>query len=462
MAKTKSVTKGGKKSANPPSEKPKSKPMEDAAFYSKLISKMDAKFGLSNGDYSPCVLPTNILSIDYAIGGGIRPGMITISGPEMSAKSTLAMETLAASSLYKIPLVMYNDAESSLDANYYYGISGESLQGREGQAVFYNSNSNLQILYDSMVYIMGRLPDKFYSKEHRMWYYRAERGNKKIMESIESLVKGQTEDKKLSDSKFAYYPTENVYPQAIFVIDSYPSLISEDIIEDERGNKATAKSARLFAEHIPRINGFIKRKSLIVFGINQIREKPMVMYGPSQYEPGGNALKHFSNNRGSLSPRAIPEMWKNSLSKANLIEASVEYEGRMDTYAFKFYRNLKNKYATPYRETLARIWVSNGADLPRGRGFDKAFDAINVLSDMGFAKFGTSKGKMIVKFEDSSPVCRGATIPWLELKAAILYEANPPDFITPYLKANAKAAIARHNIPKIRQVLKAHITKDIQ
>jgi RecA/RadA recombinase len=424
-------------------------------LYSTLLDRMDKKFDMTAGDFSPAVLSTNVLSIDYVIGGGIRPGMITFSGLEGSAKSTLAIETCISAYKSKTDLIFYDDAENSLDGTYAQSIAGFNLFSKltsdktSDVASFYSSSSSFQKLYDSMVFLMKRLPDKVYHKETKQWYYRLQEGNKSE-EALFKTLKSQCEyDDKMSKSKgknYHYFKTDSSSPQGLFIIDSYPSLISDDILEKELSNNAVGLVARLFSQHLPRINGYIKRKSLVVLGVNQIREKPMVMYGPTQYEPGGNALKHYSNNRGVLTPRAVPEFWKSVKDKGGVYsEPSVEFENELDYYAFKHYKNTKNKYATPNRETWARVWVGDGyKPIARGRGFDKVFDTANFLELVNLAKITKHKGGIVIKFTPQQKFSlSGRQIDWLDFKALILYETAHKSLKTPLLEQNYKKALKK-------------------
>lgn len=460
-AKAKAKAKGKKASVKPSTSKsaitsttsiikPTSK---EVAFYAGVLDAMDKKYNLSSGDYSPTYLSTNILSIDYAIGGGIRPGMITFSGVEMSAKSTLAIETVAASLAAKdrVSLIMYNDAENSLDATYAHNIAGRDIMSASAEAqipIFYNSANVVEKLYDSLSFVMNRLPDKVFSQKLNGWFYRVEKDNKRHKEAVALLDQWATMDKTLSKGDYLYYQTENTAPQGLFINDSYASYAPDGVIEDEEVDNSVGLMARLYSKHIPRINGFIKRKALIVFGVNQIREKPMARFERPWYETGGNALKHYSNNRGIMTPRVVPEFWRGPKDRDLQHEKSVEFKDAEDAYAFKHYKNIKNKYGTPFRETFTRVWVSDGnKPLARGRGFDKVFDTFNVLADMGLAKASNSGklGKVIV-FEKDSPIFKGEKVEWLDFKAMVLYEISSDEFKTPYLEDNAKKAAKKYNL----------------
>lgn len=435
---------------------------KESAFYSSILDKMDKKYNLSAGDYSPTYLSTNLLSIDYVIGGGIRPGMITVSGVEMSAKSTLALETLASSVINQgnnnhVSLIMYNDAENSLDANYSYNIAGRDIMSMAGSdsdisiPILYNSANVVEKLYDSMAFLMSRLPDKIYSKKYDGWFYRLDKGSKKHQDAISFLDKSAELDKTLSKGDSIFYRTANSAPQGLFIIDSYASYAPDGVVEDDEIDNSLGLMARLYSRHIPRINGYIKKKSLIVLGLNQIRQNPMARFEKPWYETGGNALKHYSNNRGILTPRVVPEFWRAPKDRDIQNEKSVEFDGAIDQYAFKHYKNIKNKYGTPFRETWSRIWVADGnKPLARGRGFDKVFDTYNVLELMNVAKIGNS-GKLgkVIKFDKESPILAGITLSWTDFKALILFEIATPDFVTPYLEKNAREVASRLGLKRI-------------
>lgn len=78
--------------------------------------------------------------------------------------------------------------------------------------------------------------------------------------------------------------------QALFIVDSYPAMNPASNDEEETDN-SLALQARMFSKQLPRVKGRLMQKMVAVIGTNQLRDAPMVMYGPKENEPGGQALK---------------------------------------------------------------------------------------------------------------------------------------------------------------------------
>jgi recombination protein RecA len=80
------------------------------------------------------------------------------------------------------------------------------------------------------------------------------------------------------------------------IVDSLPALVPSSRMTATIGTGQKATSANLIAEGLqqitPLLNGF---KRSIVWMINQIRMKPMVMFGPTEEHTGGQAIKFFES-----------------------------------------------------------------------------------------------------------------------------------------------------------------------
>jgi hypothetical protein len=194
--------------------------------------------------------------------------------------------------------------------------------------------------------------------------------------------------------------------------------LPEGVEEKEEANNAMAEHAREYSKHLRRVAGKFRRKQIICYGVNQIREKPGVMFGPSQYEPAGNALRHYSNMRNTTNSRAVPEFWKHDKKFSQYsLEPSAEGNGE-DQYAYKHIKNVKNKNSSPWLDGWMRTWVKdvNG----KGRGLDPVFDCSEFLWMLGLLEFGKSKR---VKFHKSLDMClAGKELDWLDFKTLIINE----------------------------------------
>lgn len=104
----------------------------------------------------------------------------------------------------------------------------------------------------------------------------------------------------------------------LIIVDSVAALIPKEQLEGEAGDQTMALLARVLSRNIPKIvSACGKHGSTVVF-INQIREKPGVMFGPNQTTPGGNALKFYSSLRLNLTRR---DSSKNSIFIEDPVDA---------------------------------------------------------------------------------------------------------------------------------------------
>src|SRR5690606_20896194 len=87
--------------------------------------------------------------------------------------------------------------------------------------------------------------------------------------------------------------------QALLSLDSYPAMLTEKQDTDDP-SAAMAIQARMFSEQLRRVKGRMRSKRIAVLGVNQLRQKPAVMFGSPDYEPGGEALKFFCFSSDTL------------------------------------------------------------------------------------------------------------------------------------------------------------------
>ena len=166
--------------------------------------------------------------------------------------------------------------------------------------------------------------------------------------------------------------------------------------------------------------GKLRAKRAIIFGVNQIRKAPMVMFGPSEYEPCGEALKFNSSVRHWIGSRAVPNEWRSDAKNSKVsVEPSVEGKGE-DQYAYKFISNKKNKTYTPFLECWSRVWIRDGKG--KGRGLDTVFDTAQFLFNTGIAKRGRKNMVEFTKMKDKLHPLNGMTLDWLDFKTLIIAE----------------------------------------
>jgi hypothetical protein len=205
-------------------------------------------------------------------------------------------------------------------------------------------------------------------------------------------------------------PAPNGMPQAVVLVDSYPAMVPRQTDEKDEGDKSLGSQARMFAEGLKRVKGAMRSKRIVVLGINQLRDIPMAMYGPSEQEPCGKALKFFSDVRLKMTSVSIPH------AKGYVEEEDDIYGEGDDKYRYLKCRVHKNKLGGPQNTELSlriRIESANGD----ATGFCRAWDAFNYLKMTG--QIGGNRKK--IKFL-AGPF-EGKAVSWIEFKALI--DGNP-------------------------------------
>lgn len=193
--------------------------------------------GGSNALGSVEVIPTGIISLDIALGGGIPRGrVIEIYGPESSGKTSLSSYIVGVVQK-RGGLAAYIDAEHAFDPEYAktLGVQLEDL--------------------------LVSQPDT----------------GEQALEITETLVRSNAVD--------------------VIVIDSVAALVPRAEIEGEMGDSMMGVQARLMSQALRKLTGAIAKSKTTVIFINQIRMKIGVMFGNPETTTGGNALKFYSSVR---------------------------------------------------------------------------------------------------------------------------------------------------------------------
>lgn len=183
------------------------------------------------------IIPTGILSIDLALGGGIPRGrIIEIYGPESSGKTTLASYIIGQVQK-KGGLAAFVDAEHAFDPDY------------------------AKTLGVDLPSLLVSQPDT----------------GEQALEITETLVRSNAVD--------------------IIVVDSVAALVPRAEIEGEMGDAMVGVQARLMSQALRKLTGAISKSKTTVIFINQIRMKIGVMFGNPETTTGGNALKFYASLR---------------------------------------------------------------------------------------------------------------------------------------------------------------------
>ena len=185
--------------------------------------------------------------------------------------------------------------------------------------------------------------------------------------------------------------------QAVIAVDSYPAMFPERLDVDDPG-AGLAANARMFAENWPKIKGRLRSKRIAILGVNQLRTAPMVRFGNPEYEPGGNALKLFSDVRMRMASRAISAVdgaKSDEKNKAIETEDSVLYENGKDSYRYVHMQAHKNKLSQGNHATFARLWLSDPAG--EAWGYDPVYDTFTYLEKTGQVEGSRKKMRLCIK-----------------------------------------------------------------
>lgn len=337
-------------------------------------------------------MPTGLLVLDLLYGGGIRPGWYTHFGKEQSSKTTGALVIAANAIKAQVPLITFFDYEGSSAASMPYiqsilntcGIkkrTGEVFGTKDSETgkwinppiVRFHIEAIGERFFDFLSSVLRALPDKKMVNGHWWLIYEDNKTNKaKVGEFADPNM-----PKRYGPG--LWVPAPNGELQALFIVDSYPAMNPEANDEEETDN-SIALQARMFSKQLPRVKGRLMQKMVAVIGTNQLRDAPMVVYGPKENEPGGQALRYNSDVRCKFTPRSSGQpLWpKNFDSETGWeVERSVEFEGGRDCYRYIHLKTVKNKLSVPNRVGWLRIWTSDGCG--NARGYDPVFDTLYYL-----------------------------------------------------------------------------------
>ena len=194
------------------------------------------------------VFPTNIASIDFALGaGGIPLGrIIELYGAESSGKTTTCLSIVAACQKHFFPGKKRKGNAAVIDAEH-------ALDPRWAEKI----GVDMENLIISQ-------PDS------------GEQG----FQILERLVDSEMVD--------------------LIVVDSVAALVPLAMLEGEITDANVGAQARLMSKGLNKIKGKCNRTGTTVIFINQIREKIGVMFGNPEQTPGGRALKFYSTIRAEV------------------------------------------------------------------------------------------------------------------------------------------------------------------
>lgn len=416
-------------SPTPKTRRKKGEVAEVVAFdpYAHLeasIDTMEKRFALTSMSVSEGEgrFSTGLLQVDLQLAGGLLAGgWYTFFGGEQSCKTTLAtcvLGSIVTNSEFKGRGAFFdyegsfqadyaenmwkyqNKGKSKISADSVFGVKDEEGNWAIKPKVRYYAPNVGNDFFHWLAKLEKILPDVIQIKGKFFYIYENNKVNQKAL-------KGLYDTKYFKKYNSFKVPALDGSPQAIVLVDSYPAMLPEAGDEKEEGDKSLAAQARMFSDGIKRVKGAMRRKRIIVLGINQLRDIPMAKYGPTEQEPCGKALKFFSDARLKQTSISIPH------GKGQLEEEDA-LDGGTDVYRYIKTKSHKNKLGGPQaHESIQRIVVSNSNG--EGLGFCRVWDCFKYMQTTGqIAGSGMQKK---VKFT-GGPL-EGKTVSWMEFKALI-------------------------------------------
>lgn len=396
-----------------------------------LLDGMEKQYSLTKAYTDPraratgCV-STGLLTLDLMLGGGYIGGSwVTFLGMEQSAKSTAVTTAMASLAINGVqgcyfdyegssdPSFQDNIAsdigklispESKLTASKLFGVMNEST-GKYIQVPIFRlySESIGDVMFDSLAALVRKLPDKVF--ENGKWYY-----------VYDKKPEGKI-NRKLSSRGNYYVEASNPHPEIAFIVDSYPAMYPEKL--EEGGGQGMAAVARMFSENIPKIAGKLRKKGILIIGVNQLRLRPGVTFQNPEYEPAGEAVKFISHVRIKNTARSVPH------GKGKIEEEPSVLDSGSDQYRYIHLQAIKNKQASSAGlSSWQRVWVAD----PNGQahGFDPVWNIYDYLVTTGQAtRFGSGKKRTVlfsIRDTKGEKIIFDASLDWYDFKALILFD----------------------------------------
>lgn len=230
-------------------------------------------------------IPTGIIAVNMAIGGGIPSGKLTeISGGWSAGKSRLALH-IAVETLKLGGIVCYADLERALD---------------EGLA--------------KLVKLDLSNPDFIYPDPNDIV----------TIQNVFDLLSGFI---KLGREKYSDKPL-------LFVVDSIAAMPTEEDLEKGLDvNTAAARRAKQINQGLRKHMGEVYSSDVSFLCINQVRDRFDVLWGEKEDTPGGKAIKFHASMR----------------MKLNLVKSVKDDMTKEVTMNMVKLVNIKSKVGIPYR-----------------------------------------------------------------------------------------------------------------
>jgi RecA/RadA recombinase len=222
-------------------------------------------------------IPTGIVPVDHALGGGFPAGRISeVYGPEAVYKSGLS--------------------QMALECCMYMG----------GVGLMYDNEET----FDETKSVLPSLPGFIYGMSDSMEdFFVSLKKNLKIVTGLKDAI-------------------------SVALWDSLPATLPRQILESDEGERTLGEAARIMSIEIPRCKRLIRESLCALIAVNQVRDK----MGATKYEnpyktPGGWAPKFFATLRLILHPRGRFNWYADSIETNGVyIEVLVEKNKNFDPF----------------------------------------------------------------------------------------------------------------------------------
>ena len=257
-------------------------------------------------------ISTGILAVDLATaphrgGGGIPRGrLIELFGPYQSGKTTLALSIVREFQRQNLDVTIF-EPENSYNPEY------AKIFGVDNKKITFNQDNVGEDVFDA----------------------------------IEAFVANNVTD--------------------LILLDSLPALSSTEILTSDMKDDDVASDARMNAKAWKKLKGLLNRTNTTLLMINQMRDKPGVMYGKSETTPGGRAKNFWCDMR--IRVRAKKPFYKGS-------KESKEKYGHTVEVVIE-----KNKLGRSGKRAWFDLYYDKGID--KGKDIKKVGIKIGVIERSG-------------------------------------------------------------------------------